>query len=276
MPATIVMGGQWGDEGKGKLTDTLAATADIVVRANGGANAGHTVQTDEGIFKLHLIPSGILSQRCLSIVGAGVVIDAKLMLEEMDHLLARGVTLDRLRISERAHVVLPYHPILDGLEEDGAARRLDRHDVARNRPGLQRQGLAAGHPHGRSRRRERLCALDSMQELPRWNRILTPTAYSETVLPGLEAGLIAIFQKCVHLGCRVPWCQTSQWFECPCHGSKYNRVGEKKGGPAPRGLDQFPIEVSGDTVTIDTGTVVQGLAIGVETTGQEAEGPSCV
>ncbi|HEX6380717.1 MAG TPA: Rieske 2Fe-2S domain-containing protein [Acidimicrobiia bacterium] len=101
-------------------------------------------------------------------------------------------------------------------------------------------------------------------------------AYSETVLPGLEAGLIAIFQKCVHLGCRVPWCQTSQWFECPCHGSKYNRVGEKKGGPAPRGLDQFPIEVSGDTVTIDTGTVVQGLAIGVETTGQEAEGPSCV
>jgi cytochrome b6-f complex iron-sulfur subunit len=100
--------------------------------------------------------------------------------------------------------------------------------------------------------------------------------YSETVLPGLEAGVIAIFQKCVHLGCRVPWCQTSQWFECPCHGSKYNRVGEKKGGPAPRGLDQFPIEVSGDTVTIDTGTVVQGLAIGVETTGQEAEGPSCV
>jgi cytochrome b6-f complex iron-sulfur subunit len=100
--------------------------------------------------------------------------------------------------------------------------------------------------------------------------------YADSVLPGLEAGLIAIFQKCVHLGCRVPWCQTSQWFECPCHGSKYNRVGEKKGGPAPRGLDQFPIEVDGDTVTINTGIVVQGLAIGIETTGQEAEGPSCV
>jgi cytochrome b6-f complex iron-sulfur subunit len=100
--------------------------------------------------------------------------------------------------------------------------------------------------------------------------------YSDSVLPGLEAGLIALFQKCVHLGCRVPWCQTSQWFECPCHGSKYNRVGEKKGGPAPRGLDQFPLVVDGDLVTIDTGTVVQGLAIGVETTGQEAEGPSCV
>jgi cytochrome b6-f complex iron-sulfur subunit len=102
------------------------------------------------------------------------------------------------------------------------------------------------------------------------------SVYSDSTLPGLEAGLIALFQKCVHLGCRVPWCQTSQWFECPCHGSKYNRVGEKKGGPAPRGLDQFPIEVEGDAVTIDTGTVVQGLAIGVETTGQEAEGPSCV
>ena len=100
--------------------------------------------------------------------------------------------------------------------------------------------------------------------------------YADSVLPGLEAGLIAIFQKCVHLGCRVPWCQTSQWFECPCHGSKYNRVGEKKGGPAPRGLDQFPIEVDGDSVTINTGIVVQGPAIGVNTTGQEAEGPSCV
>ena len=100
--------------------------------------------------------------------------------------------------------------------------------------------------------------------------------YAEPVLPGLEAGVIAIFQKCVHLGCRVPWCQTSQWFECPCHGSKYNRVGEKKGGPAPRGLDQFPIEISGDAVTINTGIVIQGLPIGIETTGQEAEGPSCV
>jgi cytochrome b6-f complex iron-sulfur subunit len=100
--------------------------------------------------------------------------------------------------------------------------------------------------------------------------------YSDSVLPGLEAGVIAIFQKCVHLGCRVPWCQTSQWFECPCHGSKYNRVGEKKGGPAPRGLDQFPIEVDGGTVTINTGLVVQGPALGTNTTGQEAEGPSCV
>jgi cytochrome b6-f complex iron-sulfur subunit len=100
--------------------------------------------------------------------------------------------------------------------------------------------------------------------------------YADTIMPGMEAGLVALFQKCVHLGCRVPWCQTSQWFECPCHGSKYNRVGEKKGGPAPRGLDRFPVEVEGDFVTINTGTVVQGPAIGTNTTGQEAEGPNCV
>ena len=100
--------------------------------------------------------------------------------------------------------------------------------------------------------------------------------YAESVIPGLEAGVVALFQKCPHLGCRVPWCTTSQWFECPCHGSKYNRVGEKKGGPAPRGMDRFPVEVAGGLVTINTGITVQGPAIGVNTTGQEAEGPSCV
>jgi cytochrome b6-f complex iron-sulfur subunit len=100
--------------------------------------------------------------------------------------------------------------------------------------------------------------------------------YPESVLKGMEAGVVALFQKCPHLGCRVPWCATSQWFECPCHGSKYNRVGEKKGGPAPRGMDQFPAEVAGDQVVINTGITVQGPAIGVNTTGQEAEGPNCV
>ena len=101
-------------------------------------------------------------------------------------------------------------------------------------------------------------------------------AYSSAVLPGMEAGVVALYQKCVHLGCRVPFCETAQWFECGCHGSKYNRVGEKKGGPAPRGLDRFPVEVKGGTVSVDTGIVIQGPPIGVNTTGQEAEGPHCV
>src|SRR5215217_1150861 len=96
MPATIVMGGQWGDEGKGKLTDALAAEADIVVRANGGANAGHTVKTDAGVFKLHLIPSGILNPDTQCVVGAGVVIEPRQVLSEMDKLIERGISLDRL------------------------------------------------------------------------------------------------------------------------------------------------------------------------------------
>ena len=100
-------------------------------------------------------------------------------------------------------------------------------------------------------------------------------AYSGGVLDGMREGVVALYQKCPHLGCRVPWCKTSQWFECPCHGSQYNRVGEKKGGPAPRGMDRFPVSISGGVVTVDTGTVVQGPPIGTDTTGQQAEGPHC-
>jgi cytochrome b6-f complex iron-sulfur subunit len=100
--------------------------------------------------------------------------------------------------------------------------------------------------------------------------------YPEPVLNGMRAGIVALYQKCPHLGCRVPSCATSQWFECPCHGSQYNQVGEKKGGPAPRGMDLFPTTVSGGSITVDTGTVIQGAPIGTNTTGQEAEGPHCV
>jgi len=101
-------------------------------------------------------------------------------------------------------------------------------------------------------------------------------AYSPPIIAGMELGYVALYQRCVHLGCRVPWCQSSQWFECPCHGSKYNRVGEKKGGPAPRGLDRFPFELSGGSFVIDTGTIVQGPPIGTNTTGQGQEGALCV
>ena len=101
--------------------------------------------------------------------------------------------------------------------------------------------------------------------------------YSAPELVGMESGLVALFQKCPHLGCRVPSCLTSQWFECPCHGSRYNQVGEKRGGPAPRGMDRFAMSVNakGEFI-IRTGTVIQGPPIGVNTTGQEPEGPSCL
>ncbi len=96
------------------------------------------------------------------------------------------------------------------------------------------------------------------------------------VFAGMSEGIVALYQKCPHLGCKVPDCKTSQWFECPCHGSQYNRVGEKKGGPAPRGMDRFGVAVNNGVVVIDTGTVFGGPPIGVNTTGQEAEGPHCV
>jgi cytochrome b6-f complex iron-sulfur subunit len=100
--------------------------------------------------------------------------------------------------------------------------------------------------------------------------------YPSSMQQGLQAGVIAMYQKCPHLGCRVPSCGTSQWFECPCHGSQYNQAGEKKGGPAPRGMDHFAMEVAGDVLTVNTGLIIQGPPIGTNTTGQEAEGPHCV
>ena len=105
------------------------------------------------------------------------------------------------------------------------------------------------------------------------------TGYSfySQVEQGLTAGVVALFQTCPHLGCRVPECATSQWFECPCHGSKYNQVGEKKGGPAPRGMDRFPMTVTAaNELVVDTGVIIQGPPIGTNTTGQEAEGPNCL
>ena len=97
-----------------------------------------------------------------------------------------------------------------------------------------------------------------------------------SVLAGMNAGVVALYQKCPHLGCRVPNCPSSQWFECPCHGSQYNRVGEKKGGPAPRGMDHFGVSINNGIMVIDTGAIFGGPPIGTNTTGQEAEGPHCV
>ena len=102
------------------------------------------------------------------------------------------------------------------------------------------------------------------------------SVYAAPVLASMEAGIVVLYQKCPHLGCRVPECETSQWFECPCHGSQYNLAGEKKAGPAPRGMDRFSTAVSGGKLSVDTGLVVQGPPIGTNTTGQEAEGPHCI
>lgn len=117
MPANIVVGTQWGDEGKGKIIDIIASRADVVVRSQGGNNAGHTVVNDGQTYKLHLIPSGILYKNTLCLIGAGVVLDPKDLLSEIDSLSPRGISFDNLKIDPRAHVVMPWHITLDGLSE---------------------------------------------------------------------------------------------------------------------------------------------------------------
>lgn len=118
MPVVVVMGAQWGDEGKGKFVDLLAAQAQVVVRATGGANAGHTVWANGQQYKLHQVPSGILYPGTFCAIGHGVVLDPSKILQEIEYLQAKGVDLSKLRISAGAHVVFPYHIRLDEAEED--------------------------------------------------------------------------------------------------------------------------------------------------------------
>lgn len=118
MSVTAVIGAQWGDEGKGRIVDLLAEQANLVVRCQGGANAGHTVINPLGRFVLHLIPSGIFNQEATCIVGSGVAMDPKSLREEMEGLVKGGVSVDRLLISDRAQVVMPYHILFDKLEEE--------------------------------------------------------------------------------------------------------------------------------------------------------------
>jgi adenylosuccinate synthase len=117
MPVVAIIGGQWGDEGKGKVIDLLAEKADMVVRFSGGNNAGHTVINKFGEFKMHLIPSGIFYPGVVCLIGNGVVIDPAAFLSEVENLKKHGISVENLFISDRAHLIMPYHILLDGLEE---------------------------------------------------------------------------------------------------------------------------------------------------------------
>ena len=133
MPATVIVGAQWGDEGKGKATDLLADTTDLVVRYQGGNNAGHTVIVGDRVFKLHLIPSGILYPHVTPVIGAGVVIDPKVLLGELDNLVEQDLdAFDRVRVSGSAHLIMPYHRELDMLIE----RRLGKAKLGTTKRGI--------------------------------------------------------------------------------------------------------------------------------------------
>src|SRR5881227_3201791 len=113
MPSIVIVGAQWGDEGKGKVTDLLAERADAVVRFQGGNNAGHTIVRKGQTWKLHLIPSGILHRGKLCVIGNGVVIDPKVLTDELEELRRRRVDISSLRVSANAHLIMPYHLMLD-------------------------------------------------------------------------------------------------------------------------------------------------------------------
>ncbi len=124
MPVTAVVGAQWGDEGKGKITDLIAAEASIVIRYQGGTNAGHTVRVGDELFKLHLIPSGILYPHVTCLMADGTLIDPVALVDEIRSLQSRGVDCDNLLISGNAHVIMPYHVLLDGLSEENVPQRI--------------------------------------------------------------------------------------------------------------------------------------------------------
>ena len=125
MANVVVVGAQWGDEGKGKITDLLSRSADFVVRYQGGVNAGHTIVVDGRVLKLHLIPSGILYPDTICLIGSGTVIDPRVMLEELDMLIENDIDISGLQLASTAHVTMPYHRLLDqAMEEDRGDRRI--------------------------------------------------------------------------------------------------------------------------------------------------------
>jgi len=132
----VVVGTQWGDEGKGKITDYLAETAEVVARYQGGNNAGHTIIFDGNKYKLHLIPSGIFYKDKICVIGNGMVIDPKALVAELDYLHGHGFTTNNLKISDRAHVILPYHIKLDGVEEESRGQ---------NKIGTTRKGIGPAY-----------------------------------------------------------------------------------------------------------------------------------
>lgn len=132
MPGIAIIGSQWGDEGKGKIIDYLAKNSDLVVRAQGGNNAGHTVVVGDQKYALHLVPSGILNPDAINVIGNGVVIDPQVLLKELSGFEERGVNTSSLKISDKAHIIMPYHKIIDALMEESRGKE----DIGTTKKGI--------------------------------------------------------------------------------------------------------------------------------------------
>ena len=179
MPATVVVGLQWGDEGKGKATDLLAETVSHVVRYQGGDNAGHTIVIGDEVFKLHLVPSGVLYPHIVPIIGNGVVVNPQTLLDEMAMLADRGIATERIRVSAAAHVIMPYHVALDRAQEAG-------------RPGggigTTHRGIGPAYADRAARTGIRMGdLLDPMVLRPALERAVAQKAALRAAIAGLEA-----------------------------------------------------------------------------------------
>ena len=177
MPAYAVIGGQWGDEGKGKVIDYLAGESDCVVRYAGGNNAGHTVVNDRGIFQLHLVPSGICWPGVTGIIGNGVVVNPDVLLGEMAQLREQGIDTDRLFVSDRAHVIMPYHILLDELQEKARGS---------GAIGTTGQGIGPAYVDKTSRDGIRIGDLMDGERLP--DRLIAAVEMKNKVITGVFGG----------------------------------------------------------------------------------------
>ena len=190
MPAYAVLGAQWGDEGKGKIIDYLASKANIVARFSGGNNAGHTVINDLGHFSLHLIPCGIFQDGVMNVIGNGVVVNPDELIEEMEVLKSSGLSLDgKLMISERAHLIMPYHIVLDNLSEKSKG-----HSAI----GTTGKGIGPAYSDKTSRTGIRAADLLDMSGLK--DRLENVMEYSNAVITKIYGGdpvcLDDLYQKC--------------------------------------------------------------------------------
>jgi adenylosuccinate synthase len=170
----VVIGAQWGDEGKGKITDLLSRSADVVVRYQGGVNAGHTIVVDNRVLKLHLIPSGILYPDTMCLIGSGTVVDPRVMLGELDMLMAYGISPSGLKLASTAHVTMPYHRLLDQALEQ---RRGDR------KIGTTGRGIGPTYADKSERNGIRVIDLLNVERLR--DRLLGPLAEKNELLVGV-------------------------------------------------------------------------------------------
>ena len=170
----VVIGAQWGDEGKGKITDLLSRSADVVVRYQGGVNAGHTIVVDDKVLKLHLIPSGILYPDTICLIGSGTVVDPKVMLGELDMLATYSIDISGLKLASTAHVTMPYHRLLDQAMEQ---RRGDR------RIGTTGRGI--GPTYADKSERNGIRILDILDEARLRDRLAGPLAEKNEILQKL-------------------------------------------------------------------------------------------